>query len=103
MIKSNIKTSKRRSMSAFNNKILFEKYKKEMENNLIILQNNNTDQIFNAFCNCLHFVVNKHQSLFEIKQRKNRNQWVTNRLKNLFAKRNNARTKWFRTKKHQKK
>ena len=85
-------------MSAFNNKILFEKYKKELENNLIIFQNNNTDQSFNAFCNCLYFVVDKHQPLVEIKQKKNRNQWVTNRLKNLFAKRKNARTKWLRTK-----
>ena len=90
-IKPKIKTSKRRSMSAFNNKILFEKYKKELENNLIIFQNNNTNQTLNAFCNCLHFVVDKHQLLVEIKQKKNRNQWVTNRLKNVFAKRNNAR------------
>ena len=91
MIKPKIKASIRRSMSAFNNKILFEKYKKELENNLIIFQNNNTDQTFNAFCNCLHFAVDKHQPLVEIKQKKNRNQWVTNRLKNLFAKRNNAK------------
>ena len=97
MIKPKIKASKRRSMSPLNNKILFEKYKKELENNLIIFQNNNRDQSFNAFCNCLHFVVDKHQPLVEIKQKKNRNQWVTNRKKNLFAKRNNARTKWLRT------
>ena len=81
MIKPKIKTSNRRSMSAFNNKILFEKYKKELENNLIIFQNYNPDQTFNAFCNCLHFVVNKHQPLVEIKQKKNRNQCVTIRLK----------------------
>ena len=97
MVKPKIKASKRRSMSAFNNKILFEKYKKELENNLIIFQNNNTDQFFNATCNCLHFVVDKHQPLVEIKQKKKRSQWVTNRTKNLFAKRNNARTKWLRT------
>ena len=98
MIKPKIKASKRCSTSAFNNKILFEKYKKELENKLIIFQNNNTDQTFNACCNCLHFVVDKQQLLVEIKQKKNMNQWVTNRLKNLFAKRNNARTKWLRTK-----
>ena len=98
LIKPKTKVSKRRSMSAFNNKILFEKYKRELENNLIIFQNNNTDQTFNAFCNCLHFVVDKHRPLVEIKQKKNRNQWVTNRLKKLFAKRNNARTKCLRTK-----
>ena len=97
MINPKIKASKRRSMSAFNNKIPFEKYKKELENNSIIFQNNNTDQSFNEFCNCLLFVVDKQQPLVEIKQKKNRNQWVTNRLKNLFAKRNNARTKWLRT------
>ena len=97
MIKPKIKKSKRHSMSAFNNKILFEKYKKELEENLIIFQNNNTDQTFNAFCNCIHFVVDKQQPLVEIKQKKIRSQWVTNRLKNLFAKRNNARTKWLRT------
>ena len=98
MINPKIKAFKRRSMSAFNDKILFEKCKKELENNLITFQNNNTDQSFNAFCNCLHFVVDKHQPLVEIKQQKNRNQWVTSRLKNLFAKRNNARTNWLRTK-----
>ena len=98
MIKPKIKAFKRSSMSAFNNKILFEKYKKELENNLIIFQNNNTDQSFNAFCNCLHFVVDKYQPLVEIKQKKNSNQWVANRIKTLFAKRNNARTKWLRTK-----
>ena len=96
MIKTKIKAFKRRSMSVFNNKTLFEKYKRELENNLNIFQNNNTDQIFNAFCNCLHFVVDKYQPLVEIKEKKNRNQWVTNRLKS--AKRNNARRKWLRTK-----
>ena len=98
MIKPKIKASKRRSITAFNNKILYEKYKKELENNFIMFQNNNTEQTFNAFCNCLHFVVDKHHPLVEIKQKKNRNQGVTNRLKDLFAKRNNARTKWLRTK-----
>ena len=62
---------KRRSMSVFNIKTLFEKYKKELENNLNIFQNNITDQTFNAFCNCLHFVVDKYQSLVEIREKKN--------------------------------
>ena len=93
MIKPKIKASKRRSMSAFNNKILFEKYKKELENNLIIFQNNNTDQSFNAFCNFLHFVVDKHQPLVEIKQKKNRNQWVTNRIKKSFCEEKQCKNK----------
>ena len=67
-------------MSVFNNKTLYEKCKRELENNLNIFQNNKTDQIFNAFCSCLHFVVDKYQPLVEIKE-KNRNKWVTNRLK----------------------
>ena len=95
--KTHEKSIKRRSMSVFNNRTLFENYKKELENNLIIFQINNTDQTFNAFCNCLHLVVDKYQPLVEIKQKKNRRQWVTNRLKNLFANRNNERPKWFET------
>ena len=59
MMKTKIKAFKRRSMSVFNNKTLFEKYKRELENNLNKFQNNNTDQTFNAFCNCLEFVVDK--------------------------------------------
>ena len=85
MIKTNTKAYKRHSRSVFNNKTLFEKYKRELENNLNIFQNNNPDQTFNAFCKCLHFVVDKYQPLVEIKEKKNRHQWVTNRLKNLFA------------------
>ena len=87
VMKTKIEAFKRRSMSVFNNKILFEKYKRELENNLNIFQNNNTDQNFNLFCNCLHFVVDKYQPLVEIKEKKKRNQWVTNRLKNLFSRR----------------
>ena len=47
-----IKAFKGRSITVLTNKTLFEKYKKEPVNNLIIFQNNNTDQTFNAFCNC---------------------------------------------------
>ena len=85
MIKRKIKTFKHRSMSFFSNKTLFEKInKKEMEKNLIMFQNKHTDQTFNAFCNCLHSVVDKYQPLVKIKQNKNRNQRVTNRLKMFF-------------------
>ena len=69
MIKAKIKAFKRRSMSVFNNKTLFEKYKRELKNNLQIFQNNKTDQTSNAFCNCLHFVVNNYQPLVEIKEK----------------------------------
>ena len=51
MIKTKIKAFKRRSMSVFNNKILFEKYKRELENNLNIFQNNNTHEL------STHFVI----------------------------------------------
>ena len=36
MIKTKMKAFKRRSMSVFNNKTLFENYKREMEKNLKI-------------------------------------------------------------------
>ena len=74
MIKTKIKAFKHRSMSFFNNKTLFEKHKRELENNRHMFQNNNTDQTFNAFCNCLHFVVDKYQPLVEIKEKRKKNQ-----------------------------
>ena len=98
LIKPKIKASERRSMSIFSYKTLIKKHTEESENNLIIFQNNNMDQTFNGFCNFLRFLVDKYQLLVEIKQNKNRKQWVTNRLKTPFGKRNNGRTKCLRTK-----